>query len=186
MVFSSMAAMVPLGFGVGALQGGTFSAHLHWVFGSTAIVCAPCTVAAYWAVPTLPPSSGLAAWNAFRDRLCDCRRGNVRTSSRCSLVRGGDATRSVIVLEAGKNLVEDPRVQTPALWTTLMGPEADWQFQTTQVCLSKPATILGDRVIKEPQGKMLGGSSGINGQAFVAPTKAGIDGWAKLGATNWT
>ncbi|KAF7628122.1 hypothetical protein AFLA_003486 [Aspergillus flavus NRRL3357] len=68
---------------------------------------------------------------------------------------------------------------TPALWTTLMGPEADWQFQTTQ-------TILGDRVIKEPQGKMLGGSSGINGQAFVAPTKAGIDGWAKLGATNWT
>ncbi|KAF7628123.1 hypothetical protein AFLA_003487 [Aspergillus flavus NRRL3357] len=60
MVFSSMAAMVPLGFGVGALQGGTFSAHLHWVFGSTAIVCAPCTVAAYWAVPTLPPSSGLA------------------------------------------------------------------------------------------------------------------------------
>ncbi|KOC15460.1 glucose dehydrogenase [Aspergillus flavus AF70] len=140
MVFSSMAAMVPLGFGVGALQGGTFSAHLHWVFGSTAIVCAPCTVAAYWAVPTLPPSSGLA----------------------------------------GKNLVEDPRVQTPALWTTLMGSEADWQFQTT------PQTILGDRVIKEPQGKMLGGSSGINGQAFVAPTKAGIDGWAKLGATNWT
>ncbi|KAE8323896.1 major facilitator superfamily domain-containing protein [Aspergillus sergii] len=60
-VFSSMAAMIPLGFGVGALQGGAFSAHLHWVFGSTAIVCALCTVAAYWAVPTLPPSSGLAS-----------------------------------------------------------------------------------------------------------------------------
>ncbi|KAB8215097.1 major facilitator superfamily domain-containing protein [Aspergillus novoparasiticus] len=59
-VFSSMAAMIPLGFGVGALQGGAFSAHLHWVFGSTAIVCALCAVAAYWAVPTLPPSSGLA------------------------------------------------------------------------------------------------------------------------------
>ena len=44
----------------------------------------------------------------------------------------------------------------------------------------------GDRVIKETQGKLLGGSSGINGQAFVAPTKAGIDGWAKLGATSWT
>ncbi|KAE8308623.1 major facilitator superfamily-domain-containing protein [Aspergillus transmontanensis] len=59
-VFSSMAAMIPLGFGVGALQGGASSAHLHWVFGSTAIVCALYTVAAYWAVPTLPPSSGLA------------------------------------------------------------------------------------------------------------------------------
>ncbi|KAB8215098.1 hypothetical protein BDV33DRAFT_227863 [Aspergillus novoparasiticus] len=92
----------------------------------------------------------------------------------------GDATRTIIVLEAGKNLVKDPGVQTPALWTTLMGSEADWQFQTT------PQATLGDRVIKEPQGKMLGGSSGINGQAFVAPTKAGIDGWAKLGATSWT
>ncbi|OGM40895.1 hypothetical protein ABOM_010006 [Aspergillus bombycis] len=61
MVFSSMAAMIPLGFGVGALQGGAFSAHLHWVFGSTAIMCALCAVAAYWAVPTLPPSSGPAA-----------------------------------------------------------------------------------------------------------------------------
>ncbi|OJK01625.1 hypothetical protein ASPACDRAFT_77338 [Aspergillus aculeatus ATCC 16872] len=92
----------------------------------------------------------------------------------------GDSARSVIVLEAGKNLVDDPRVQTPALWTTLMGSEADWQYQST------PQAALGDRVIKEPQGKLLGGSSGINGQAFVAPTKAGIDGWEKLGATGWT
>ncbi|KAB8264735.1 hypothetical protein BDV32DRAFT_117440 [Aspergillus pseudonomiae] len=61
-----------------------------------------------------------------------------------------------------------------------MGSEADWQFQTT------PQATSGDRVIKETQGKLLGGSSGINGQAFVAPTKAGIDGWAKLGATSWT
>ncbi|RAK75705.1 GMC family oxidoreductase [Aspergillus fijiensis CBS 313.89] len=91
----------------------------------------------------------------------------------------GDSARSVIVLEAGKNLVEDPRVQTPALWTTLMGSEADWQYQST------PQPALGNRVIKEPQGKLLGGSSGINGQAFIAPTKAGIDGWEKLGATGW-
>lgn len=42
-----------------------------------------------------------------------------------------DSNRSVIVLEAGKNLIDDPRVQTPALWTTLMGSEADWQFQST-------------------------------------------------------
>lgn len=42
-----------------------------------------------------------------------------------------DSSRSVIVLEAGKNLTDDPRVQTPALWTTLMGYEADWQFQST-------------------------------------------------------
>ncbi|KAI3056383.1 CAZyme family AA3 [Aspergillus niger] len=91
-----------------------------------------------------------------------------------------DSTRSVIVLEAGKNLIDDPRVQTPALWTTLMGSETDWQFKST------PQAALNNRVIKEPQGKVLGGSSGINGQAFIAPTKAGIDAWNKLGATGWT
>ena len=42
-----------------------------------------------------------------------------------------DSTKSIIILEAGKNLINDPRVQIPALWTTLAGSEADWQLQTT-------------------------------------------------------
>lgn len=37
----------------------------------------------------------------------------------------------VIVLEAGQNLSEDPRVNIPALWTTLMGSEADWKYNST-------------------------------------------------------
>lgn len=41
-------------------------------------------------------------------------------------------------------------------------------------------------MIKQPQGKLLGGSSGINGQAFIAPSKAVIDAWSKLGAKGWT
>lgn len=32
-----------------------------------------------------------------------------------------------------------------------------------------------------PQGKLLGGSSGLNGQTLVAPSKVGIDAWAALG-----
>ncbi|KAH8424843.1 GMC family oxidoreductase [Aspergillus melleus] len=90
-----------------------------------------------------------------------------------------NSTKSIVVLEAGSNHLDDPRVNIPALWTTLMGSEADWQLQTV------PQAGLGDRVIKEPQGKLLGGSSGINGQAFIAPSKAGIDAWSKLGAKNW-
>ncbi|KJK67383.1 GMC oxidoreductase [Aspergillus parasiticus SU-1] len=74
----------------------------------------------------------------------------------------------VILCEAGKNLADDFRVQTPALWMTLLGSEADWQLITT------PQTELGNRVIKEPQGKLL------------APSKAGIDAWSKLCATDWT
>ncbi|KAL4966930.1 MFS general substrate transporter [Aspergillus stella-maris] len=55
-VFAAMSAMIPMGFGIGALQGGAFSAHLHWVFASTAILSFFCTLAALWAVPALPPS----------------------------------------------------------------------------------------------------------------------------------
>lgn len=39
---------------------------------------------------------------------------------------------------------------------------------------------------EQPQGKALGGSSTINGSAFIAPSQAGIDAWAKLGNPKWT
>lgn len=42
-----------------------------------------------------------------------------------------DPTKSVVVLEAGKDMTADPRVQIPAMWTTLMGSEADWQLKTS-------------------------------------------------------
>lgn len=55
-VFAAMSAMIPMGFGIGALQGGAFSAHLHWVFASTVLLSFFCTLAAPWAVPALSPS----------------------------------------------------------------------------------------------------------------------------------
>ncbi|KAI9037637.1 MFS general substrate transporter [Aspergillus affinis] len=55
-VFSAMGAMIPLGFGIGALQGGAFNAHLQWIFGSTAILSAMCTIAALWCIPSLQKS----------------------------------------------------------------------------------------------------------------------------------
>lgn len=36
----------------------------------------------------------------------------------------------VLVLEAGKDISGDLRVKAPALYTTLLGTEADWGFQT--------------------------------------------------------
>ncbi|KAF7934744.1 uncharacterized protein EAE98_002789 [Botrytis deweyae] len=85
----------------------------------------------------------------------------------------------VLVLEAGVNRNDDPRVQVPAFWTTLLGSEADWQFR------SVPQPGLGGRTISEPQGKLLGGSSAINCQSFIAPAQAEIDSWAKLGNDGW-
>ncbi|KAL3481260.1 glucose-methanol-choline oxidoreductase [Aspergillus californicus] len=87
---------------------------------------------------------------------------------------------SIAVLEAGQDMATDPRIQIPAMFTTLMGSDADWKFQST------PQPELNNRVMKAPQGKVLGGGSGINGQAFIAPSKAGIDAWESLGATGWT
>ncbi|KAI0383488.1 putative GMC oxidoreductase [Hypomontagnella monticulosa] len=85
----------------------------------------------------------------------------------------------VLVLEAGKDTSADPRVNIPALWTSLMGTEVDWQFKTV------PQSGLGGRTIRATQGKTLGGSSAINGQAFIAPAQSEIDAWAKLGNPGW-
>ncbi|TEY71493.1 hypothetical protein BOTCAL_0092g00270 [Botryotinia calthae] len=85
----------------------------------------------------------------------------------------------ILVLEAGVNHNDDPRVQVPAFWTTLLGSEADWQYRYV------PKPGLGGRTISEPQGKLLRGSSAINCQSFIAPAQAEIDSWAKLGNNNW-
>lgn len=44
---------------------------------------------------------------------------------------------------------------------------------------------MNGRSIKDAQGKLLGGSSAINSQTFVAPAQADIDAWAKLGNNGW-
>ena len=36
---------------------------------------------------------------------------------------------NMIVLEAGPNSVEDPRMNVPGLWTTLLSSEVDWKFE---------------------------------------------------------
>jgi len=42
----------------------------------------------------------------------------------------------VIVLEAGPNRSEDPRVNIPAFWTSLIGSDVDWKYNTvSQVIL---------------------------------------------------
>ena len=85
----------------------------------------------------------------------------------------------VLVLEAGNDLSADPRVNIPALWTTLMGSEADWQYYSVS------QSGLHGRSVRLPQGKAFGGSSAINGQAFIAPAQVDIDAWEKLGNPGW-
>ncbi|KAJ6102465.1 hypothetical protein N7486_004892 [Penicillium sp. IBT 16267x] len=63
-VFSAMAACYPFGFSLGALQGGGLSQNLPWIFGTNAIICAICGVAAYFTIPPLKPVADVAGTEA--------------------------------------------------------------------------------------------------------------------------
>ncbi|RYP76717.1 hypothetical protein DL769_003548 [Monosporascus sp. CRB-8-3] len=90
-----------------------------------------------------------------------------------------DPSQRILVLEAGSDHSEDPRVKTPAFYSALMKTEVDWGFQTT----GQPE--LNGRRINLHQGKALGGSSVINAHVFAPPTKKLIDAWATLGNDGW-
>ncbi|KAI1153766.1 hypothetical protein F4825DRAFT_239841 [Nemania diffusa] len=91
-----------------------------------------------------------------------------------------DPNVTVTVLEAGNDYTTDPRIRTPALWLSVLGtPDFDWGYQST------PQKGLNGKVIPLSQGKLLGGSSAINGQAFVANSKAAVDAWGEFGNPGW-
>lgn len=75
---------------------------------------------------------------------------------------------TVGVLEAGKNKLDDPMVDIPALFKQMLGnPEYDWMLTTA------PQAGTKGLVHQMPRGKVLGGSSGINymgyGEIFCLP-----------------
>lgn len=106
-----------------------------------------------------------------------------------------DPNVQVLVIEAGQDNRNDPRVSTPALWTTLVGSELDRQFKSTQqVCLLRNWSVnrysfqegLKERVINLPQDRTVGGSSSINSEAFIAPSQVAFDAWEKAGIQGGT
>lgn len=63
-VFSAMAAAAPFGFWLGALQGGALSHDLKWIFGTNAIICGLCAIAAFAVIPALKPVADVAGTEA--------------------------------------------------------------------------------------------------------------------------
>ncbi|KAL9616966.1 MAG: hypothetical protein Q9160_008236 [Pyrenula sp. 1 TL-2023] len=133
-VFSLMAAGAPFGYWVGCVQGGALSAHLPWIFGSTAIFLAVCTLAAYLTIPSLGPAKDSLTTEAPSLRQFDYA-GAFLSSMGCSLIlfgltQGASAhwvpyTYSVIILGflmlTGFYFVEQrvPRPLIPSgLWLT--------------------------------------------------------------------
>ncbi|CAJ2507921.1 Uu.00g091070.m01.CDS01 [Anthostomella pinea] len=98
-----------------------------------------------------------------------------------------DPSLQVLVLEAGLDLPQMPEqlmqaVLTPPAYSQLYKTPVDWNHST--VAQAEKAN-LGGREMSFPQGKMLGGSSGMNGLNFTASAKTVVDGWAELGNPGW-
>ena len=90
-----------------------------------------------------------------------------------------DGKHSVIVIEYGGSDF-GPLIQMPsALSIPLNMSRYDWGFA------SEPEPHLGGRVLATPRGKVLGGSSSINGMVYVRGHARDFDHWAEEGAAGW-
>ncbi|CDX35123.1 choline dehydrogenase, a flavoprotein [Mesorhizobium sp. ORS 3359] len=90
-----------------------------------------------------------------------------------------DGKHSVIVIEYGGTDM-GPLIQMPsALSIPLNMSLYDWGFA------SEPEPHLGGRVLATPRGKVIGGSSSINGMVYVRGHAHDFDHWAEQGAAGW-
>ncbi len=87
---------------------------------------------------------------------------------------------SVLVVEHG-GTDAGPFIQMPAALSYPMNMKAyDWGYRT------EPEPHLGGRRLATPRGKVVGGSSSINGMVYVRGHARDYDHWAETGATGWS
>ena len=85
----------------------------------------------------------------------------------------------VLLIEAGR--ASHPVTRLPASFALLIdNPLANWRYR------SEPEESTGNRAIPIPRGKLLGGSSAINGLVYVRGNKLDYDTWAQMGNTGWS
>ncbi|MGE0701571.1 MAG: GMC family oxidoreductase [Hyphomicrobiaceae bacterium] len=86
----------------------------------------------------------------------------------------------VILLEAGPRDLH-PWIHVPAgVLKLLKNPLVNWNYETA------PDPRSGNRAIHWPRGRVLGGSSSINGMLFVRGNPADFDHWAQMGCRGWS
>lgn len=92
---------------------------------------------------------------------------------------GADGTRKILVLEFGGTDI-GPLVQMPAALSYPMNmPRYDWGYK------AEPEDSLGGRSLVCPRGKVIGGSSSINGMIYVRGNVGDYTHWEESGATGW-
>ncbi len=90
-----------------------------------------------------------------------------------------DPKNKVLLLEAG--IASHPYTRIPLSFGLLIhNPAANWLYE------SEPEPGTANRVIPVPRGKVLGGSSAINGLVWVRGQPLDYDTWAQMGCRGWS
>ncbi|GAB0114628.1 choline dehydrogenase [Acidisoma sp. C75] len=90
-----------------------------------------------------------------------------------------DGTTSVLVLEYGGS-DKSIYIQMPAALSIPMNrAKYNWFYET------EPEPHLGGRRMHTPRGKVLGGSSSINGMVYIRGNALDFEGWEQAGAQGW-
>lgn len=103
-------------------------------------------------------------------------------SAGCALANrlSDDGRHSVALVEAGP-VDRNPWIHIPVGYFRTMGnPNTDWCYAT-----ENDVGIAG-RSISWPRGRVLGGSSSINGLLYVRGQRQDYDHWAQLGCNGWS
>ena len=101
-------------------------------------------------------------------------------SAGCAIAyRLAEAGKQVLVIEHGGSDA-GPFIQMPAALSYPMNMKMyDWGLK------SEPEPHLGGRQLATPRGKVIGGSSSINGMIYVRGHSKDFDHWAESGAQGW-
>ena len=90
-----------------------------------------------------------------------------------------DPKNKVILLEAGGRDL-NPWIHIPVgYFKTIHNPNVDWCYKT------EPDPGLNGRSIEWPRGKVLGGSSSLNGLLYVRGQPQDYDRWRQMGNSGW-
>ena len=90
-----------------------------------------------------------------------------------------DPDTQVVLLEAGGDDSLEA-IHQPSMWPTLWGSEVDWAYETVR----QPNA--GNQIHQWPRGKVIGGSSSLNGMVYIRGNRADFDAWGYRGCSGWS
>jgi choline dehydrogenase len=90
-----------------------------------------------------------------------------------------DPAHRVLLLEAGGE-ADHPLVRIPVAWHMVSETARfDWGYH------AEPEETTGGRALHQARGRLLGGSSSVNGLMYARGNRGDYDGWAAMGLPGW-